>query len=69
MAVMAILIQADFQFRQPRRQDLHLLLKLGLVGLVGQQLRPQIRLRRQQLPNPGHDCIRPGLINRQDFVP
>ena len=59
VAVMAILLQT-------RRQHLHLLFQLGLVG---QQLRHLSRLDRQQLFDPGDQRVWTGLIYGQDFIP
>ena len=59
MAVMAIRLQS-------RRQPLHLLFQLGLVGPL---LRHLIRLDCQQLFDPGDQRVWPSVINGQDFVP
>jgi hypothetical protein len=66
VAVMAVLVQAGFQFRQTRCQPLHLLFELSLLC---QQVRQLTCMSEEQLLDPGDHRIRPGLIDRQDFVP
>jgi hypothetical protein len=68
MAIVAVLVQLTFQLAQTRRQSLHLLLQVRLTGVAHPQLLGLVRVVRQQLLDPSHQYVWPGLIGCQNFI-